>query len=95
MALQPTDQQSLIRALAQQVDQLSGTVAVLMAHVAHITGDEFTEDDFRAVQGAAQQMAPDPIGPGIQGVPKLHASRGAERLWSMVKTLRATPRDGR
>jgi hypothetical protein len=90
MAIPLDDPRNATRLLAEQFDKLSGLVAVLMAHVAHITGDEFMEGDFRAVKADAERMVPDQIGRSATASPKRHASENAELLWSMIQARRAT-----
>jgi hypothetical protein len=90
MAILLHDPRNATRLLAEQLDMLSGLVAVLMAHAAHITGDQFMESDFREVKAAAEQMVPDAIGRSAAASPKRHASQNAELLWSMIQALRAT-----
>jgi hypothetical protein len=90
MKVPTNDPRNAARVLADRVDELSGVVAALAAHVAHITGTEFTAHDFRLVQTAAQKMALPPIGASPKSDPKLFAAESAKALWKMVQGLRAS-----
>jgi hypothetical protein len=90
MKVPTSDARNATRLLADGVDELRGVAAALMAHVAHITGDGFTEHDFRLVRAAAENMVPGPIGTAQQSAPKLHARIAAELLWSKIQELRTS-----
>jgi hypothetical protein len=90
MRVPTNDPRNATRLLAERVDLLSGVVSALMSQVAHITGEGFTERDFRLVEASAQKMAPEPIGSAPASAPKLHAAQTVQLLWSMVQDLRAS-----
>jgi hypothetical protein len=86
----PADPKLAITALAAAVDKLSGQLAAATAFVLYYAKEPVSDDDVRFMQGVAQTIAPDPIGSGMEGAPKLHASRGVERLRAQLQEARPT-----
>jgi hypothetical protein len=89
MAIPLDDKRNSSRLLAERLDELTGLVAVLMAHAALNTSPAFTESDFKAMKAAAERMVREQLGRSATSAPKPHASQNADLLWAMIKTLRS------